>query len=381
MITTLPSLDLPATSGQRKRTSAGAAPVFLLFSGHNDRAVVTLCRYFRQQQLGSCIVAAGRDDAVHCTDYRGQVAFNRTDKVVDIGLLAGLAGAASGPLVYCPTTEYINDYALANRDALEAAGLTIGLPPRAVYEAVTGKLSSQELMQRWTGVQPPPAQAIEAARAPCVLKPRRNLVNGRVQYPLLCRTDTELAAAKATINPADWFAQDYVQGQSHYLCGYLSRSGERAWYWQDNLLQQPGGKSIVLARTGSNPGFDTEAFFAGLQAIGYHGPLMLELIQDAAGRLHYIEINPRFWGPLQLALDACPRVLTLFARDHGAVVPDLPEPETSRHYYAWGHGAQTPGCKRYPAAEALAIGETLADLLVTHDIYGQPDTQALHMQH
>lgn len=359
------------------------APVFVLLSGHNDRAVVTLCRWLRAADLPFAIVAAGRDDAIHRTDYADAVIFNRLDKVVTVDWLAAIADAVGGAAIHCPTTEFVNDFVLAHRPAIEAAGWIVGLPARAVYERLTSKLASQALVARLTGIEPPRPQPMSALRAPCVLKPRVNVRDGRVLYPLLCLDDASLDAARAGLHEDDWFAQDWVDGQSRYLCGYLCADGRRAWFWQDNLLQQPGGKSIVLAREADTPAFDADRFFDGLHALGYRGPLMLEVLVDAQGQAHYIEINPRFWGPLQLALAACPEILRLFALDHGATpsravaAPEAPRP----HYYAWAHGARTAACRRYPAAAREGDAARLEQLLETHDVYAAPDTAALHGTH
>jgi hypothetical protein len=146
----------------------------------------------------------------------------------------------------------------------------------------------------------------EQVHAPCVFKPKRNISNGVVLYPILCFDEQDVCDAVARLNADEWFIQRYVEGQSHYLCGYISRDGTYRAYWQTNLMQQPEGKSIVLARIGANPGVDEESFFSGLARQGYFGPVMMEIIEEATGKLNYIEINPRFWGPLQLAVDACP---------------------------------------------------------------------------
>jgi hypothetical protein len=352
-----------------------AQPTFLLFSGHNDRAVVALCRFFAQQQLPFVIVAAGAQDAIWRTVWAAQVVMSRLDKRLDGGLFqAAVQASQQAGLVYCPTTEFMNQFVLDQRPALQAVGLQVGLPAAAVYAQLTSKLHSTAVVQRLTGIRPPPDMAWTHLKAPCVLKPRHNVSGAQVLYPLLCRTPEQLEAARAGLDPAQWFAQTWVEGQSHYLCGYLARSGERATFWQDNLLQQPGGKSMVLARSGRNPGVDEERLFNGLHALGFHGPFMMELIGDAQGTLHYIEINPRFWGPLQLALTACPRLLTLFARDHGATLPEPPPPTPGPHWYAWAQGASQGDCRRYPHAEGLAAEE----LLRQHDVYAAPDTQALH---
>ena len=351
---------------------------FLLFSGHNDRAVVALCRFFTAAGLPFAIVAAGPQDPIHHTAWRGQVIVERTDRKVDVEWLRQLALSQDGPLVYCPTTEFINDILLAELDALAGVPLDIGLPTPQVYHALTSKSLSQALL---TGICPelrlPAMQDMAAPHAPCVLKPLRNVAAGRVLYPLLCRTPQALEEALAGLDRSAYFAQDFVVGQSHYLCGYLARDGRHASFWQTNLMQQPGGKSIVLARAGANPGLDEARLFKALHAGGYRGPFMMEVIQAEDGALHYIEVNPRFWGPLQLALDVCPALLRLFAEDRGFEVTRMPAPVSDRGWYAWAHGAATPGCVVHPAARALSSAE-IGALLDEHDVYAQDDTRALH---
>lgn len=364
-------------------SSTTPAPTFVLLSGHNDRAVVTLCRYLRGAGLPFAIVAAGRDDAIHRTAYADAVVFNRLDKVVTVDWLAAIADAVGGAAIHCPTTEFVNEFVLRHRAAVEAAGWIVGLPERAVYERLTSKLASQQFVAATTGIEPPRAQAMTSLHAPCVLKPRVNVSRGRVLYPQLCLDSAALARARVDLVEDEWFAQDYVVGQSRYLCGYLCADGRRAWFWQDNLLQQPGGKSIVLARAVDDPAFDAGRFFDGLHALGYRGPLMLEVLVDANGQPHYIEINPRFWGPLQLALEACPEILRLFVLDHGAAPPPLPARATAPHphYYAWAHGARSAECRRYPAAALEGDAARLEMLLERHDLYAAPDTAALHGTH
>lgn len=354
---------------------------FLLFSGHNDRAVVSLCRYFEQACLPFVIVAAGQQDAIHRTRWHDRVIFNRLDAQVTVAWLKDLAASRQQELVYCPTTEFINHFMLAHRHELQAAGWHIGLPEQGIYEALTGKLSSQALM---TSLCPelalPAAQQDGAWQAPCVLKPRENLAKGRVLYPLLCRSVQDLDQALSGLDRSDYFAQDFIIGQSHYLCAYLSQSGRYASFWQLNLMQQPGGKSIVLARPGGNPGLDEARLFAGLHAKGYHGAFMLEVI-ESGGRLYYIEVNPRFWGPLQLALDVCPEILRLFALDQGfESAPVMAGEWPEQACYAWAYGAHLPGCVIHPAAQALLPIE-LDRLLTVHDVYARDDTQALHACH
>lgn len=353
---------------------------FLIFSGHNDRAVVALCRFFEQTGLPFVIVAAGRGDAIHRTRWSSHVIFNRLDAVVTVPWLRDLAASQDGGLICCPTTEFINHFLLSNRDALAGSGLEIGLPDQTVYEVLTGKLSSQALMTLLCpDLQLPPPQPDGHWHSPCVLKPRANVAHGRVLYPLLCRSEAELDLALAGLDRSAYFAQDFIVGQSHYLCAYLNKEGQAASFWQLNLMQQAGGKSIVLARPTHNPGLDETRLFTGLHELGYHGAFMLEVI-ESGGQLFYIEVNPRFWGPLQLALDVCPDILHLFARDQGFASPRLPAVSPDKAMYAWAHGATQPGCVLHPAGQTLMPAE-LDHLLYTHDVYARDDTLALRACH
>lgn len=353
---------------------------FLLFSGHNDRAVVALCRFFDQASLPFVIAAAGQQDAIHRTSWASRVLLNRPDAVVNLALFQALIKAHGGPLIYVPTTEFINAFVLSNRVALQAMGLEIGLPDQAIYEALTGKHSSQSVLTKMcTSLRLPAAQDIQTPRAPCVLKPRENVAGGRVWYPLLCRSPAELDQVLTGLDRSAYFAQDFIIGQSHYLCAYLARDGRTASFWQTNLMQQPGGKSIVLARSGANPGLDEATLMRALLDWGYHGPFMMEVIQADTG-LFYIEVNPRFWGPLQLALDVCPQILALYAHDHGFEVATPAALPADQAWYAWAHGAALPGCVLHPAAQALLPAQ-IARQLASHDVYARADTQALHAVH
>lgn len=366
-------------AGARGTARRGTAATFLLLSGHNERAVIALARYFTRAGLPFVVASAGAADAIRRTAYAPQVVFERIDRQVTTRLFTDLAAGLGLRLLPVPTTEFVNAFALAHADEWAGAAVDFGLPEPGLYARLTSKQHSQALLQGIPGLVMPAMAELADARAPCVLKPRVNTHGGTVLYPLLCETAAELAAARAGLDPALWFAQAFVRGQSHYFCAYLSRDGRHAGFWQENLMQQAGGKSIVLARECGNPGLSENALVARLQGLGYHGPLMLEVIATADGELHYIETNPRFWGPLQLALDACPQLLDLYATDRG-LPPARPTPRKpgGPHYYAWAQGA---ACGPTRALPALADVADWPHRLIDCDVYGGADTAALHACH
>lgn len=344
---------------------------FLLFSGHNDRAVIALCRYFSVAGLDFSIIASGRDDFIHRTAYRDRVILERSDRGINVALFRKVLATQEKLFLYCPTTEFINSYLLDHAVDLDGLNIEVGLPDAEVYRRVTGKKSSQILVDDLRGLKIPEDFPLSMVTAPCVLKPLVNLAAGEILYPWLCQTSGDLAHALSVIDTSLYFAQEYIDGQSYYLCGYIDRSGRHCSYWQKNLLQQANGKSIVLAVEHANPGFDENAFFSRLQSVGYHGPVMMEVIAHE-GDFYYIEINPRFWGPLQLGLDACPGMLDLFVRDHGChPASTLSRSRSAPAYYSWKAGALQGGLRKY-GAESLA---GLEELLTVHDVFAHPDCQ------
>lgn len=345
---------------------------FLIFSGHNDRAVLALCRFFSHRKLPFIIAASGKADLIFQTPWAAHVTLTRQDKSVDRHLFESVVQSSpdTEQLIYCPTTEYINNFVLDNRAHLESLGLEFLLPSQEVYHSLSNKKSSLEIIESFCKLQAPPNIPWGEVITPCVFKPRENISAGAVHYPILCFNNSDAADKYATLSQSHWFAQKYIQGQSHYLCAYLSRSGSYVAYWQTNLMQQAGGKSIVLAKTGKNPGIDEHVLFQKLAQYQYFGPLMMEIIQDEQNNLFYIEINPRFWGPLQLAVDAHPEMLDLFAADAGfETAASLPPPRSDQEFwYVWAEGAKTPDCRLYPAAHALKTAEIQA-LAAQFDVF------------
>lgn len=358
------------------------APV--IFSGHNDRAVVALCRFLTAVGRPFFVVASHMTDAILRTEWRKHVLFQRTSPELNPQLMATVATQVRKKgftPALCPTSEFLNRFVLDHKDAMQEQGWHWVMPQVDVYLDLSDKSRSPTLIQKLNGLSPPRIQPMGQWAAPCVLKPNTNVSDGHVLYPRLCPTPAELQQAMTETHPQDWFSQEWVEGQSLYLCAFLDRFGCWSAFWQENLLQQAGGKSMVLARTCSNPGVDISALMRGLSVMGYHGPFMMELIRDEKQQLHFIEVNPRFWGPLDLARRACPELLHRFLADiDGHELAQQESHTTSDSYYAWAFGARSTACRTYPAAASLDSND-LSRLLNDNDIYAHADTAALFNQH
>ncbi|RLK48373.1 hypothetical protein DFR31_2252 [Alkalispirillum mobile] len=350
-------------------------PSALLFSGHNQRSVVALARYLKNNDIDVCIASSGSDDPIYHTDYSDLVVYERESKKVTVELFNIISRRTNGrPLIYIPTTEYINTFVLRNRPAVEKSGVRILLCDRATYEEVTGKQSSQRLMCDSGPLSTPRMLNWDQCITPCVIKPKQNISSGQALYPIICTDKETLADTLRTIKKSEYFVQEYITGTSYYLCGYLATNGAFDGYWQRNIAQQVGGKSIVFAESCSNPGIETNAVTKKLSCAGFQGPFMVEIIKSGPTP-YYIEINPRFWGPLQLGIDYYPSFLDGFLADY------FGKQRTSG-------GNKTPGDHK---TYAWFAGATNFDIVALndfklpqykefkkHDVYNRPDTIRLH---
>lgn len=340
---------------------------FLLFSGHNERAVIALCRYFNSVNLDFVIAASSDQDWINSSKWHGNVVYTRNSPQVDLFLFKEIKKHVKNvSLIYCPTTEYINSFLLENKKAVINLGYEINLPNKKIYNFLTSKELSSSFIKNFQELKVPLNYQWEDVSTPCVIKPKSNIIDGVSYYPEICKDDYEFEVKHKSIKTNNWFVQQYIEGQSYYLCGYLAKNGEFACFWQLNLAQQSNGKSMVLAKISKNPGFEEKAFFLKLQELGFYGPVMIELIKKEKD-LFYIEINPRFWGPLQLAFNACPKVLDLFVKDFGIDFIKS-EVKVDIKYYSWLGGFGDNELKLYPEIEKYSSSE-IDDLKTKYDIY------------
>jgi len=363
---------------KKNSNSKNICPV--IFSGHNDRAVVALCRYFSSVGRDFLLVARDSEDAIYETQWAENVIIQRANSELNVELfikITQLAQKQSCKPCLCPTSEFLNRFFLENRLQLTELGWHWLFPEYSIYKQLSDKYKSPYHIDRILDLKAPSSQIKESWKAPCVLKPKCNLKNGQILYPKICKNESDLAQALKDMDADDWFSQTLVEGQSYYLCAYIDARGGWDAFWQENLLQQPNGKSIVLARSCENPGVDVDRLMHGLHEMNYRGPLMMEVICDNEKAMHYIEINPRFWGPLDLARRVCPGILKRFLSDmDDELLATKSKNINVSQIYAWAYGAKKNSLKIFPAAASLSHDE-LQSLLVLHDIYGHPDTESL----
>jgi predicted ATP-grasp superfamily ATP-dependent carboligase len=99
--------------------------------------------------------------------------------------------------------------------------------------------------------------------------------------------------------------QEYVPGQIHDAVFLYARGSCKAALTQERVITYPiqGGPGAVNQTT-QNPRL-IDLGQGLLDALGWHGPAQVEFKLDPRdGRYKLMEINPKFWGTLHLAMEA-----------------------------------------------------------------------------
>lgn len=319
---------------------------FLVPSGYNFRAVVAFCRALRKSGHRPALIACTDTDPVFRTDFADDVVFTRPTRALNIREFARAVAAVqrrgdAERCVLAPTSEFLVRWAYQNRDELARAGCDLPLPNESVYLTVTEKSAFTKFARDRGLPVPKEYRRGKPFPLPAVAKPRWNVSpDGRSLYPWLLRTADDLERFKREERADHFFMQEWVDGRSYYLLFHLPTDGVPTIYSQENLAQQPGGKSIVLARAALlHETAQAEIWADALRAAGFCGLAMIEVRQRGSEYV-LIEANPRLWGPLQLCVDGCPSLLMNYIAEHTRVTPPAGACKrgAKRPYYLWYGG-------------------------------------------
>jgi hypothetical protein len=359
---------------------------FVVFSGGNDRAVIGFLRAMRQCGKRALIVARTVDDAIFKTRYRHDVKWTRSSHDLTMPIFLECVGrvreeAAGRPLVVFPSTEYLNAFLLRHRPEIEAAGCEVPLVDESIYNLLTGKRAATDFFSA-AGFSVPREYRAGGIDAPAVAKPVTNVSAGRSLYPILLETRDDLDAFLRSADAGQFFFQEFVRGESVYLLFYLPRDGGAHVCWsQRNLMQQPGGKSILLAEKADfHRSSAASDMIEALREHHFWGLGMIEVIR-APGRDVFIEMNPRVWGPIQFCNDQHQPLLHAFIGDvlHGdpgrfSPAPARREPRDSQ--YLWLGGiADTLAAGQKPVWHATRKSMTsILAAAVGGDVYLRADS-------
>lgn len=311
------------------------------------------------------------------------------DPLADPAAFADAVAAAVARLgvnVLIPVTEGSLLAILAVRSRFE--GCLIPFPELQTFRRASDKAEVLRVAAL-VGIAIPVQVMIEAAGAPLpsgsppfpvVLKPARSVtsVDGRAQKHVVLHAAnrSELDHALEHLSPAAYpiIVQQRIVGPGVGIFLLVWDGKVRATFAHRRLREKPpaGGVSVYREGIAADPAL-VERSRQLLERLSWQGVAMVEYKVDAAtGTPYLMEINGRFWGSLQLAIDAgvdFPRLLVEVATGGGP--PTIPTWTVGvRSRWWWGDVDHLLAMfRRSRASLALPPGhpgkwKTLVDFLV-----------------
>jgi predicted ATP-grasp superfamily ATP-dependent carboligase len=223
--------------------------------------------------------------------------------------------------IVLPLTERSCLLCNAARQEWEALGITIGCGPDDMLLRAFDKAETMRRAEA-CGVSIPrtrfPTSLAECRAAgkevgfPCVVKPQwSNAWNGTkflpAQGPAYVSNEADLVKAVSAARQGDsWpLIQSFVPGKGIGVFVLCDNGRPLAWFAHERLRDvRPSGSGSSLRRSiRLEPRLRTPAERL-LAELAWHGPAMVEFRDDGVNPPCLMEVNGRFWGSLQLGIDA-----------------------------------------------------------------------------
>jgi predicted ATP-grasp superfamily ATP-dependent carboligase len=204
-----------------------------------------------------------------------------------------------------------------HRDRLPA-GTLLAAPDPDLLEAVRDKGRLAEIATRagvampetWTPHDPAELHRIAAALPyPAVVKPRvGNSAKGItiVPDPAACVAAVERLVARHRLAPERWpLIQAFAPGDGYGVCLLYDQGQLQAVFCERYLRAKDGDFGTSVLRESVHAPALVEQARALLDPLGWHGVAHLDFLHDpVTGKSALLEVNPRFWGALDLAVRA-----------------------------------------------------------------------------
>lgn len=358
--------------------------LIIIFSGYNQRAVIAFIRTLEKHGLSYTIIARSMTDSILQSSYKNNVSFTRESDKLDLDTVRSYIEQLQklfgfNECLIAPSTEALNRLLVREQSALAEYNAIVPLASDYLYCLVSDKYSFGELCRDKGLLVPAEYISFDNARIPFVAKPKQYISeSGIIAAPFLILNDKDKSGFKDNHIISDFYFQEFIQGKSLYLLYYFHRNGNVYKFSQQNLLQQPDGKSIIAAIPSDLHKLPISTAYENLFAdIGFHGLVMIEIKSNNLGD-YMIEANPRFWGPSQLFIDAGINLFETLLHDYGyiAKLPAYTNIDSNAAYF-WYRGLQESYMlNKKPVYHTSEMSTSFSDIdkWLEHDIYNRPDT-------
>lgn len=296
---------------------------------------------------------------------------------------AVLHHAAQGGVQFILPMTDVSTALLAPLRARLPPGCSLLCPSAAAYEALTDKQRLLDLATRVDVAVPrtlvaQDAEQLQHAAAhlgyPLVIKPARSrYVHGNAVHStsvILVRDAQHLQAVLPTLawlGHVNALVQQWVPGTGAGVFALYGPEGPVAWFAHRRLREKPpsGGVSVLCESTLPDPAV-LQPSARLLESVGWWGPAMVEYRVTPSGEAVLMEVNGRFWGSLQLAIDAgvdFPALLLDLGLDRP---PRAPQPYANGRRLRWLLGDVDNLLLQWRAAATFSARRTaLGDFLAT----------------
>ena len=322
--TQLDSLTPRSTPGSklgRSRTARGKQMEKTLILDGNTRSALAATRSLGRKGVPVVVAAESNKTLSGASRYCSE-SFTYPDPLENLrAFLSTVETECSrrGIRVIFPMTEVSMAAVLKHRE--EFRNFQLPFVEFPAFEAMTDKWSLLKLAQR-LNITIPHTHYIADARSlerayptlnfPVVLKPYRSMIwtkghctAASVKYAESVRELQRTVAQYEYFERNPFLLQEYVRGQAHGIFALYSQGQPVASFAHRRLRENPpsGGVSVLCESVEKNP----EAWRMArtiLDYMAWHGVAMVEFKVTADGKPYLMEVNGRFWGSLQLAIDA-----------------------------------------------------------------------------
>ncbi len=211
-----------------------------------------------------------------------------------------------GSYILLPSGEKLLRWATKNRAQLEDNFITLPIVDFDLYELVSNKSSFLDYASR-NGLNIPKRLELIPKKFdyPYVIKPAQTDWGNAyiLDKPILVENKhIHDAVIKKSLQEDSHIVEEYITGPSYYYCALYYHGRVDLSFFQRTILQEPDGGSVIEAIPYQQPVSlikDIDRMFLNL---GWNGVMMIE-VKKRKDFYYVIECNPRFWGPLQCALD------------------------------------------------------------------------------
>lgn len=317
----------------------------IVFSGFNQRAVIAFLRTLKVNKIDYALIAKSQQDDIILTEYKDKVlAVRNSSNLILEDLLSSIKrvkeSCSAQEFIIAPTTEALNRFILDNRKYFEELGCTIPLVEKEMYELISDKYSFGKLCSKNDILIPKEIKNVNENVFPIVAKPRKyfSAIKKEGLYPIIINDISDYKNFYTYYDVNDFYYQEYIRGRSLYLLYYFHRNGQVYKFSQENLVQQPEGKSMLAAMSSDfHNSAESHKYEKMFKNLNYHGFVMVE-VKQIKDKNYMIEANPRFWGPSQLFVDAEMNFFEAFLHDYGLikVLPKFKEPKHKIKYFWFG---------------------------------------------